>query len=154
MPFWNDCRSVRQMKLKKIQVQGGLESIQERLETTQGLQEIEMHLKPKVVLLKLCPNLRSFRWKDEYYDSPPEMIKLLRGRCLRTLESFHGTDPRNNELELASCLRTIDHVKEISFSSWVFGDTSFDAPERHFAMLEHVSLGYNISSEMTQTILE
>lgn len=69
-------------------------------------------------------------------------------KCLRTLESLHVTDPRN-ELELASCLCATDHVKEVSLLSWVFGDAPVYVLEGHFVMPESMSFGYIISSEKT-----
>lgn len=151
--FWNGSRGLRRMELYDINVPFTPEFIEERLETLPDLEAITISHFSATALLRLCPSLRSFRWQNyDLQDAQLQMLTfLLERQHFRQLESLQVTQV--DDLELATCLGAMDHLKELSTEGGPFEQQSFLALERHFVSLQRVSFDF-ISSKKCLTILE
>ncbi|KAF9320097.1 hypothetical protein BG003_007268 [Podila horticola] len=136
--IWNGCRGLRELRLFGAYTMDVSEFNEKALELHTELQSITLENYGFLKLLKRCPNLCRVVWMSEWIIVLNELTGLLLERKLCRLDSIALEWAEDQPL--ASTLRAMGQVKELSVRQGKVEELSCDALTQHFATLQILSI--------------
>ncbi|KAF9392461.1 hypothetical protein CPC16_003290 [Podila verticillata] len=141
--IWNGCKSIRELRLFSEHTKDASTFNEEALEMHTELQSIALHDVTFFPLLGSSPNLRRVSWEkiDDSTILLEELTGLLLDGKLCQLECLKI--PVAEDQPLASTLKAMSQVKELSLEEGSIGTLAFKDLTQHFATLQILSIPTN-----------
>lgn len=136
--IWNGCKGLHELRLLEACIMDVSELDEEALEIHTELQLITLQDRKFLTLLRRCPNLCHVSWRSErlcvLYDLPGVLLEE-KLRHLDRIVLAHAEDQ-----PLASTLRAMSHVKDLTVRQGKVEDLSYHTFTRNFATLQILAI--------------
>ncbi|KAI9231147.1 MAG: hypothetical protein BYD32DRAFT_431525 [Podila humilis] len=153
--IWNGCKGLRTLRMYNMHSWDRLKINDEVMEKHTELESMTLQDSHYLPLLKHCPNLRHVSWENRANSAlflKMLAVYLSEGR-LGQLERLHTRNA--DDRMLASTLKAMNQIKELSVQDGKIEDLSLQALTQHFTTLQVLTLPTNMNNagDFVSTVL-